>query len=121
MEDKIYFLAKEINEELTNHPDVILLNKLEKELNDSFEVYTLSNKKDDALEKYISNKEAYGENSPEAEKSMKELSSAKEELNNHPLVKQYLKAYADVRDLYLQINEVLFSNFAPNLCPKENK
>ena len=32
MEDKIYFLAKEINEELTNHPDVILLNKLEKEL-----------------------------------------------------------------------------------------
>lgn len=116
MEDKIYFLAKEINEELNNHPDVIFLNRLEKELNDSFEVYILSNKKDDALEKYISNKEAYGENSPEAEKSMKELSSTKEELNNHPLVKEYLSVYSRVRDLYLEIDHILLSDYKRGNC-----
>ena len=41
MEERIYFLAKEINESLSSHPLVKELNKLEKELNDSFEVYII--------------------------------------------------------------------------------
>lgn len=116
MEEKIYFLAKDINEELNNNPDVILLNKLEKELNESYEVYTLSNKKDEALEKYLSNKEALGENSEITNESMKELSKAKEELNNHPLVKEYLSVYSRVRDLYLKINNILLSDYRKGNC-----
>ena len=116
MDDKIYFLAKEINEELNNHPDVALLNKLEKELNDSFEVYTLSNKKDEALEKYISNKEMYGEESDVTKESLKVLKTAKEELNNHPLVKEYLEVYSRVRDLYLEIDNLLLDDFKRGHC-----
>ena len=116
MEDKIYFLAKDINSELNNNPDVILLNKLEKELNDSYEVYTLSNKKDEALEKYLSNKEALGEDSEITKQSLKELSLAKEALNNHPLVKEYLSVYSRVRDLYLEINNILLDDFRKGRC-----
>ena len=36
----------------------------------------------------------------------------KEALDNHPLVKSYLKAYSEVRDLYFQINEILFNDLS---------
>ena len=117
----IYSLSYELKELLANDERVILLDKLEKEMNDNEEVMALAYKKDVAATKYSDVLSHFSDDSEEAKKALKELSIAKEALNNHPLVKQYLKAYADVRDLYLQINEVLFSNFAPNLCPKENK
>lgn len=111
MDDKVYFLAKEINEELNKNPDVLLLNKLDKELNDSYEVYTLSNKKDEALEKYVSLKDLYGDDDERVKASRMELSKAKEELNNHPLVKEYLKVYSRVRDIYLEINNILLDDY----------
>ena len=43
MNEKIYSLSKSINEELNSKEEVKLLNKLEKELDDSYEVYVLSN------------------------------------------------------------------------------
>ncbi len=116
MNEKIYSLSKSINEELNNKEEVKLLNKLEKELNDSYEVYVLSNKKDDALEKYISNKDLYGDDSDITKESLKELKTAKENLNNHPLVKQYLEVYSKVRDLYLQINNILLDDFKGEHC-----
>ena len=116
MEEKIYFLAKEINEELNKNQDVVLLNKLDKELNDSYEVYTLSNKKDEALEKYISNKDLYGEDDKRTVDSLKALQLAKEELNNHPIVKHYLEVYSRVRDLYLEINHLLLDEYKGGKC-----
>ena len=116
VEDKIYFLAKDINEEINNHHDVVLLNKLEKELNESYEVYLLSNKKDEALEKYISNKDAYGEDSEITKESLKTLSLTKEELNNHPLVKEYLEVYSRVRDLLLEVDDILLGEYKRGHC-----
>ena len=111
MDDKIYLRAKEINEELNKNEDVILLNKLEKEMNDSYEVFCLSKKKDECLEKYLANKDMYGEDNELTISSLKELSAAKEELQNHPLVKSYLEVYSKVRDLYLEIDDILLSSF----------
>lgn len=111
MNEKIYSLSKSINEELNDKEEIKFLNKLEKELDNSYEVYVLSNKKDDALEKYISNKDLYGDDSDITKESLKELKKAKENLNNHPLVKQYLEVYSKVRDLYLQINNILLNDF----------
>ena len=116
MNEKIYSLSKSINEELNSKEEVKLLNKLEKELDDSYEVYVLSNKKDEALEKYISNKDLYGDDSDITKESLKELKTAKENLNNHPLVKQYLEVYSKVRDLYLQINNILLDDFKGEHC-----
>lgn len=116
MEEKVYSLAYEINEELNKSKDVVTLNELDKKLNDSFEVYTLSNKKDDALERYISNKDLYGEDNEITINSLKELQKAKEELNNNPLVKEYLEVYSRVRDIYLQINNILLDDFKGGKC-----
>ena len=107
MEDRLYFLAQEVHDSLVNHPLVASLDKLEKELNDNFEVYELSKKKDEALEVYINNKEAYGEDSEITKKSQIELKEAKEKLNNHQLVAEYLKIYSQVRDLYMEINDIV--------------
>ena len=50
---------------------------------------------------------------------MKELHEAKLALDNHPLVKEYLSCYKEVRELYSELNNILFANFNSNLCPKE--
>lgn len=110
MEDRLYFLAQEVHDSLSNHPLVVTLDKLEKELNENFEVYELSKKKDEALEVYLNNKEAYGEDSEITKKSQIELKEAKEKLNNHSLVKEYLKIYSQVRDLYMEINDIVIGD-----------
>ena len=110
MEDRLYFLASEIHDSLNNHPLVISLNELESRLNDSYEVYQLSNKKNETLEVYLNNKKIYGEDNEITKKSLINLKEAKEKLNNHPLVKEYLKIYSQVRDLYLQINDIVLGD-----------
>ena len=116
MDSKIYNLAKSLNDEINNDPRVIKLNELEKALNDSYEVYTLSNKKDEALEEYSRLKEIYPEDSEELKASLLKLKDAKEKLNNFPLVKEYLAQYALVRDLYLEVDNILFSEFRKGNC-----
>ena len=111
MDTKVYNLVRELKDELNNNPKVIELERLEKELNDSFEVYTLSNKKDEALEHYISNKDLYGEDDSKTLESLKELKEAKERLNTHPLVVSYLKVYSEVRDLYNEIDDIIIKPY----------
>ena len=111
MDEKVYNLASSLNEELNNNPLVKQLNELDKELNDNYEVFKLSNKKDEALEQYLFNKDHYGENHELTIKALKELSIAKEKLNTHPLVKKYLEVYSKVRDLYMQVNDIILSDY----------
>lgn len=116
MDEKIYNLASQLNDELNNDPRVIKLNELEKKLNDSFEVYTLSNKKDEALEEYNRLKEIYSDDNELTKKALLNAKEAKEKLSNFPLVKEYLAQYAIVRDLYLEIDNILFSDFRKGKC-----
>ena len=111
MDEHIYSLANNLSETLNSHPLIIKLNELEKELNDSFEVYNLSNKKDECLEKYTRLKETLGENHKDTLNALKELKEAKEKLDNFPLVKEYLNVYNQVRDIYLEIDNILFADF----------
>lgn len=116
MDERIYQLATSLSNSLENEEDVILLNKLEKELNDSYEVYKLSEKKDLCLETYSRLKDCFNDDHPDVIKALKELKAAKEELNNHPLVKQYLEVYSRVRDLYMEIDNILFSDLKRGHC-----
>ena len=116
MDEKIYHLASELNKELNNDPRVIKLNELEKELNDSFEVYTLSNKKDEAFEEYNRLKEIYSDDNELTKAALLKAKDAKEKLNNFPLVKEYLAKYSLVRDLYLEIDNILFSDIRKGKC-----
>ncbi len=116
MDSKIYNLAKSLNEEINNDPRVIKLNELEKALNDSYDVYVLSNKKDEALEEYSRLKDICDEDSEELKASLLKLKEAKEKLNIFPLVKEYLAQYYLVRDLYLEVDNILFSEFRKGNC-----
>lgn len=113
-----YTLKKDID----NDERIILLNKLEKELNENEEVMALAYKKDMAIDHYSEMVRLYKDDSEEVTNARKELSLAKANLDNHPLVREYIKAYQAVRELYNEINSILYSSLNPSLCPhKENK
>ena len=116
MDSKIYLLANSLNEELNKDPRVKRLNELEKELNDSYDVYLLSKKKDETLEEYSRLKDIFGENDPKVIEALKATKEAKEKLNNFPLVKEYLSQYSLVRDLYMEVDNILFSDIRKGKC-----
>ena len=116
MDEKIYSLTLELKESLKNHPSLVLLNSLEKEMEENEEVMKLSYRKDQANDKYNDMVKYYGENSLEASNALKELHVAKKELDSHPLVRKYLKAYQEVRELYQEINHLLFDVIKEKNC-----
>ena len=120
MANDIYHLASELKEMLDNDERIILLNKLEKELNNNEEVMALSYQKDVAVSSYSDALNHYANDSEEIKKYRHELFIKKEALDNHPIVKDYLNAYSKVRDLYFEINEILFGDLSTHL-KKEKK
>ena len=112
MVSNIYLLAGGLKDLLDNDERIIRLNKLEKQMNENEEVMALSYQKDLAVSAYSDALNHYANNSPEIKKYQHELFVKKEALDNHPLVKEYLKAYSEVRDLYFQINEILFNDLS---------
>ena len=110
MVSNIYLLAGELKDLLDNDERIIRLNKLENELNNNEEVMALSYQKDLAVSAYSDALNHFANNSEEMKKYQHDLFLKKEALDNHPLVKEYLKAYSEVRDLYFQVNEILFND-----------
>ena len=118
MVSNIYLLAGELKDLLDNDERIIRLNKLENELNDNEEVMALSYQKDLAVSAYSDALNHFANDSKEIKQYQHELFLKKEALDNHPLVKEYLKAYSEVRDLYFQINEILFNDLSLHLKEK---
>ena len=112
MVSNIYLLAGELKDLLDNDERIIRLNKLENELNNNEEVMALSYQKDLAVSSYSDALNHFANNSEEMKKYQHDLFLKKEALDNHPLVKEYLKAYSEVRDLYFQINEILSNDLS---------
>ena len=110
MVSNIYLLAGELKDLLDNDERIIRLNKLENELNNNEEIMALSYQKDLAVSAYSDALNHFANDSEEIKQYQHELFLKKEALDNHPLVKEYLKAYSEVRDLYFQINEILFND-----------
>ena len=115
MEKDIYSLAFELKELLAQDERIIKLNELEKKMNENEEVMALSYQKDLAVSAYSDALNHFSEDSKEVKEARHNLFLAKEKLDNHPLVKEYLKAYNKVRDLYFNMNDILFSNISPHL------
>ena len=112
MVSNIYLLAGELKDLLDNDERIIRLNKLENELNNNEEVMALSYQKDIAVSSYSDALNHFANNSEEMKKYQHDLFLKKEALDDHPLVKEYLKAYSEVRDLYFQVNEILFNDLS---------
>ena len=113
--DDIYSLSYELKDLLTNDPRIIRLNELEKKMNEDEEVMVLAYQKDLAVSSYSDALNHFAKCSEEVKKAQHDLHLKKEALDNHPLVREYLKTYSEVRDLYLNINDILFSNLNLNM------
>ena len=122
MVDNIYFLASELKDLLDNDPRIIRLNELENKLVNNEEVMALTYQKDVAVSDYSDALNHFADKSEEMKHFRHALFAKKEALDSHPLVREYLEAYSEVRDLYFQINETLFGGLSTNMKPhKENK
>lgn len=101
-------LLYELKDSLNKDDRIILLNKIEEELNNDKNVNLLAMKKNRINEEYNELLRFNDENSDIVKNKQKELYLAKKELDELPIVKQYNKAYQDVRLLYEHISKELF-------------
>lgn len=100
-----------LKEALSSDSRVRELDRLETEVNADTVVKKLSEKLE-ALEKAYEDVLAYKkENDPVAIAAQKALYAAKEEMDANPLVARYNAAFIKVRDLYMEIDNILFSPF----------
>ena len=119
MDESIYLKAERFKELLDNDKRVVLLNELEKKMNENEEVMALAYKKDMAAVSYSDALSHYCEDSEEVKTALHNLYLSKKKLESHPVVREYLKQYQIVKKLYDEINEIIFSNFNTNLCPRK--
>lgn len=115
MVSNIYFLASELKDLLDNDERIVRLNELENKLVNNEEVMALTYQKDIAVSDYSDALNHFDDKSEEMKKFRHALFAKKEALDNHPLVKEYLKAYSEVRDLYYKLNDILFGDLSLHL------
>ena len=119
MAKDIYEIAYELKDLLAQDERVKRLNALEEKMNNDNEVIALAYQKDVAVSKYSDTLNHFSEDSKEVKAAQKELHEKKLALDTHPLVREYLDAYKEVRDLYIQMNGLLFDGLSLKL--KEHK
>ena len=119
MAKDIYETAYELKDLLSQDERIKRLNELEQKMNNDNEVIALAYQKDLAVSHYSDTLNHFPEGSEEVKKAQKELYEKKLALDTHPLVREYLDAYKEVRDLYIQMNALLFDGL--NLKMKEHK
>lgn len=111
MEEKIIKELQTLKASIDNDERLLRLSELEKKLAENEEVKVLSKRLKEEEEAYSFALSSYGKSSDEAKKAQVALFNAKKELDSLPLVKEYNDAYIAVRDLYMQIDDIIFSPF----------
>lgn len=111
MEKELLDDLSSLKDALKGDPRVLALEKAEAALTASPEVIELAKKKDAAERDYEDCLSYHKETDPEAIKLQKVLYQAKLTLDEHPLSKAYNAAYIPVRDLYMALDDILYSPF----------
>ena len=121
MNEQILNKCQLLKEAIEKDPQILLLNQLEKEIENNEEVMVLSYKKDVALANYEDTIKYFKDDRDKIQKAQKLLAESKYNLDIHPLVKQYNKAYLEVKLMYEEINNQLFYIFRTHHKNCENK
>ena len=119
MSKDIYNLAYELKELLSNDERIKKLDSLEEKMNNDDNVISLAYQKDMACLNYSDTLNHFSDSSTEANNARRELYEQKLALDTNEVVRDYLKAYSEVRDLYNEINAILFNGLSLKL--KEHK
>lgn len=104
-------LARELKEILEQEQKVVLLNQLDLLLTQNQPLLILSESYQRAQANYQSMWESYGDDSPHVLRARSELHQVKIQVDSHPLVRDYLKAYGQVREIYQLIQQKIFTPF----------
>lgn len=94
----------------------IILKEKEAAMEANEEVMALSYQKDVKETELSDALRYFGDNSEEVKKAKVALFRASSNLDEHPLVKEYLKAYQDLKNLLDEINDILFSDLKRKKC-----
>lgn len=101
----------ELKEAIASDPRVKFLSEVEAKLYEDPALLELVKKKNDLEKEYgslLSYEEREGEKAKQLEHALYE---AKLELDNHPLAKEYSEAFIKVRDIYMQIDDIIFGPY----------
>ena len=105
-------IAYELAEQLQHDPRIIALRNFELRLNQDIEVKHLSQTMHECALIY----EASREDEIRLQVAQQQLHQAKLALDSHPLVREYYKIYRPVRELYVSIQDRLFTPFNLHIC-----
>lgn len=116
MTEELLNLVYKLKDSLSNDARVLELEKAENEMNNSIDVVRLASKKEEATDNYNFALAHFDKNSSEVEQAQRKLYEAKKELDLNPIVINYMKQYKIVRELYSEINDILFSIINKDKC-----
>lgn len=119
MDIVLYNKLLQLKNAIENDDRIKNLNVVDKKLSCDEEAMRLAYQKDIKALEYEKALKLFDNNSTEVKNAQKALYETKYKLDNLDIVKQYNKAYKEVRMLYENINKELFSDFGKKLC-KEN-
>lgn len=111
MNEMLLNALDKLKQDIETNKDIIILNKIECEMNNSEEVMRLAYQKDVALDKYNNVIKFFSDDSKEVTEARKELQKAKIALETNEIVKKYLETYKKVKKIYNSINEIVFNDF----------
>lgn len=121
MEETVLKAINELSVALKEDPRVKELNSIEEKLYDDQTLIELVKKKNDLERDYESSLSYLSPDSEEAYLKQKALYEAKFELDSYPLVKKYNEAYIKVRDLYMNIDDIIFGPYRSKTLSSEAK
>jgi cell fate (sporulation/competence/biofilm development) regulator YlbF (YheA/YmcA/DUF963 family) len=108
---EIIALSYQLKEQLEHDPRVLRLTELDAALNQNQTLLQLTETYQQAQANYQSMWESYGDDSPHVLRARATLHQVKTQVDSHPLVREYLQAYGQVRMLYQVIQQKIFSPF----------
>lgn len=111
MNEKLLVSISTLKKLLDSDPRIINLDALSKEISSSLEVNKLSMDMQEKASVYEDALKHFKEDSPEYKNAQHALFLSKKRLDEHPLVHEYNKCYAEVQLLYNNINKELFGSF----------
>ena len=111
MDETILNSTYELKDALENSNEVKRLKEAEKNMELSEEVMALSYRFSNAQTEYNDILKIYKEDAKEAKEFQHKLYIAKKELDEHPLVKEYLSAFSEVRKIYENIEHEILGDF----------
>lgn len=114
--EKILKLVEELNDALTNDKRILECKNAEQKMENNKEVILLSRNKELKENAYSDLLKIYKEEDEIVIKARKELFIAKKALDEHPLVRDYIKKYQIARDLISKVNLSLYADIINEGC-----